>query len=140
MNIEECLQQGLLVKTEKDKEKARASLKMAEHKLQIAEKELNAKIAESAIISAYSAMFHCARAILFKDGFKERSHYAAWVYLNEKYGNAIERKFLLELGNLRLQRHELLYGLENSGSNDQDAKAAIDSARGFLERVKRLIS
>ena len=87
MNISDCLEQGLLVKIKPDPPKALASIEMAKHKLELAEKEIQAEIFENAIVTAYASMFHAARALLFKDGFKERSHFALFVFVNEKYSS-----------------------------------------------------
>jgi uncharacterized protein (UPF0332 family) len=140
MNVEDCLKEGLLVKSKPDLRKARASLEMAGHKLELAEKELEHRIFENAVISAYASMFHSARAILFGDGFKERSHYAVYVYLSERYSDKIERRYLNELNSLRLQRHELMYGLEKSiEAQESDAESAIQTAQGFSKAIKKII-
>ncbi len=140
MNVQECLDQGLLVKTKPDNEKAFSSIEMAKHKRELAEKEFEHDLFESAIISAYASMFHAGRALLFKGGFKERSHFAVYVFVNEKYANKIERKYLSELNSLRLQRHELMYGLEkNIEAQEEDADTAIKLANGFLQAVQKIV-
>lgn len=140
MNIEDCLKEGLLVKSKQDSEKAKSSVEMAEHKLEIAEKESENSLFESAVVSAYASMFHSARALLFRDGYKERSHYAVFVFVSEKYSSRIERKYLGELNSLRLQRHELMYGLEKSAEvREAEAESSIVLAKGFLESVKKII-
>lgn len=113
---------------------------MAKHKLELGEKEFEHDLFESAIISAYASMFHASHALLFKDGFKERSHFAVYVFVNEKYSNQIERKFLSELNSLRLQRHELMYGLEkNVEAQEEDADTAIKLANGFLQSIQKIV-
>ena len=141
MNIEECLEQGLLAKTKPDLEKANSSIEMALHKLELSETEFSHKLLESSTISAYTSMFHSARALLFQDGFKERSHFAVYVYINEKYSDRIERKYINELNFLRLQRHELMYGLEkNTEVRESEAGTAIKMAAGFLQRVQKILA
>lgn len=141
MNVDECLEKGLLKKENADLGKARSSLKMGRHKLEIARKEQGHGIYESALINAYTCMFHCARALLYKDGYKERSHYAVWVYLNEKYSGKLERKYLGEFEGLRVARHGLMYGLEEEDGEEcaQKAKEAIETAQGFMDAVERII-
>ncbi len=130
----------MLSKTAPDAAKAKSSLEMAEHKLGLAEEELVHDLFESAVISAYSSMFHSARSLLFKDGFKERSHYAIYVYVSEKYSNKIERKYVNELNSLRLARHDLMYGLEtDAGPSEFEATDATAMAKGFLQAVKKLV-
>ena len=140
VNVEDCLKEGLLDKAAPDAGKAKSSLEMAKHKLGLAEEELRHKLFESAVISAYSSMFHSARSLLFRDGFKERSHYAVYVYVSEKYSDKIERKYVNELNSLRLARHGLMYGLETgAGPSEFEARDATAMARGFLEAVKKLV-
>ncbi|MFH1544904.1 MAG: HEPN domain-containing protein [archaeon] len=140
MNIEECIEQGLLVESKPDLEKAESSVEMAQHKLEIAETEFKYKLFESAIISAYASMFHSARALLFRDGFKERSHFAVYVYVSEKYSSKIERKYLSELNFLRLQRHELMYGLgKHIKLQKSEADTTIKIANGFLQAIKKIL-
>lgn len=140
MNIEDCLEQGLLAKTRPDLQKAVSSVEMAKHKLELAEAEFDHRLFESALISAYTAMFHSARALLFRDGFKERSHFALYVYVSEKYGRKIERKYLTELNSLRLQRHDLMYGLEkNREAEESNADTAIKLADGFFLAVQKIL-
>lgn len=140
MNLNDCLEQGLLVKTKADPAKAKSSLEMAKHKLELSQTEFEHDIFEGAIINAYASMFHSARALLFKDGFKERSHFAVYVFVSEKYGNQIERKYLSELNALRLTRHELMYGLEKSAEvQESNADTAIKMAEGFLDAVRKIV-
>ncbi len=140
MNIEQCLEQGLLVKSKPEPDKAKSSIEMAQHKLKLAATEFGHTLYESAIISAYTSMFHSGRAILFRDGFKERSHFAVYVYINEKYGSKIERKYLSELNSLRLQRHDLMYGLEkNIEVQESDANTTIKIAEGFLQVIQKIL-
>lgn len=135
------MEKGLLKREMPDALKARSSLKMGKHKLEIAKKEMEHKIYESALINAYTCMFHCARALLYRDGYKERSHFAVGVYVNERYLGKIERKYLNELNALRVVRHGLMYGLEEEDAKEcaQKAKEAVETAEGFLKAVEKLI-
>jgi len=140
MNVDDCLRTGILVKIAPDRQKAGSSLGMALHKLSLAERELKHGIYENAVISAYTAMFHAARALLFKDGFKERSHYAVFVYVNEVYSNKLERRYLNALNSLRLQRHELMYGIEQEDETEKgEASGTIETATEFLGCVKKIV-
>lgn len=140
MNVEECVEKGLLKKEKPDAVKARESIKTAERKLDLAERELNAGIFENAVISAYTAMFHAARALLYKDGFKERSHYALCVFVAEKYGGRLEKRFVHALEALRLERHELTYGISGVPEIQKaEAGDAVEVAREFVAAVKKLV-
>jgi uncharacterized protein (UPF0332 family) len=140
VNVDECVEKGLLKRAEPDREKARESIKTAERKHGLAERELKARIFENAVISAYTAMFHAARALLYKDGFKERSHYALCVFVAEKYGGKLEKRFVHALEALRLERHELTYGINAVPEvRKTEAHDAVEVAREFVAAVKKLV-
>ena len=140
MNVDECILQGLLKKGKPDMQMALNSMKAAEHKLGIAQRELDAKIHETAIISAYAAMFHAGRALLYKDGFKERSHYAISVYIGEKYGSRLEQRFIHELDTLRSERHTLMYSIEELPDvSKAEAESALSVAQEFVSAIRKLL-
>ncbi len=84
-NYYDCIKEKLLRKIPPSKEKAEGSVKTAYKWIEEAERNLNSKAFNSSVISSYLAMFHSARAILFFDGFREKSHYCIARYLEEKY-------------------------------------------------------
>ena len=85
-------------------------------------------------------MFHAGRALLYKDGFSEKSHFGLFVYIKERYGNKLEPRFINELNSLRLERHELLYGLEKPEIKEVEAEDAIKIAEDFIKSIKSLIN
>jgi len=139
MNVEDCMLKGLLKEGPPSLEKAERSAQMAETKLELARREKTARIFESAIIAAYSSMFHASRAILFRDGYREKSHFGVFVYIKEKYSDKLEPRFINELNNLRLERHNLLYGLEKSDIQETEAEDTIKIAQDFLAAVQKII-
>ncbi len=141
MNLEECFSKGLLMKTRPDIEKARRSIETAEHKISLSKKEISAKIYEGAMISSYASMFHSGRALLFRDGVKERSHYAVYVYLKEKYRERIGDALINEFSALRLQRHEILYGFSDDGEKirKDDAENILSASNNFLSAIKAIL-
>ncbi len=136
MNIEECLEKGLLKHDRRDSEKVKKSIQIAEIKLKKAISLLKLKILDMAELNAYSAMFHASRALLFRDGYKEKSHYAIYVYLKEKYSSKIEPKFLNELNILRLERHGIFYGFEEPELKGEDIKKTILIAEEFIKKIE----
>ena len=81
-------------------------------------------------------MFHAARAILFRDGIKERSHECIPVYLKETYPQLETLANILD--SYRRFRHDAIYGLDFA-IDDKEAKAALDSAKEILEKIKIFI-
>ncbi|MFP3949999.1 MAG: HEPN domain-containing protein [Candidatus Micrarchaeia archaeon] len=139
MNTEQCIEKGLLKKVAPDAGKAMLALEIAEKNLGDAEKQIKAGLPRWAFIAAYTAMFHAGRAILYRDGVKERSHYCIYIYLREKYSEKIEPKYFTELNLLREQRHRTMYGDEKvrlRKIEEEEAENAVETARGFLEVVR----
>ena len=139
MDVKECLENGLLKKDKPDINKAKRSIEIAKSKLGKAEQLLEFEICDMALVNCYSSMFHSARALLFKDGFKEKSHYAVYVYLKERYYSKIELKFLNELNILRLDRHEVFYALEEPELDKAGLKKSIKLAGEFIESINKIL-
>lgn len=88
------------------------------------------------IFCSYTAMFHAARALLFRDGIKERSHICIVSYLRETYPNLKRLSNLLDI--YRRNRHNTLYALDVLISED-DAHQGIIDAELFYEKIKNII-
>jgi len=140
MKLEECFGKRLLRKERPDLEKSQRSMEVAETKLDEAEKAVSHKLFDAAIILAYTAMFHAARAILFRDGIVEKSHICLIEYLRETYVNTgkLREAAVNALDTLRIDRHETLYGLETK-SNEREAEYSLEKAKEFLMTVKDLV-
>ena len=137
-NVEDCFKYRLLRKTSPDMEKSRKSMEIAKKKLSEAERALSLGIFEFAVLEAYMTMFHAARALLYKDGIQEKSHFAVFVYLKEKYSGRIPLSIINFLNIHRIERHEAMYGLEYKPERD-DALTAINDARVFVSEAEKLI-
>ena len=137
-NVEDCFRFRLLRKINPDKEKTKRSLEISDIKLEEARKALNLKIFEYVILGSYMAMFHSARALLYKDGIQEKSHFALFIYLKEKYKNQIPINILNLLNIHRTERHEAMYGLEYRPT-EEDALTAVEDAKIFVKEVKKAI-
>jgi len=138
VNLHECFEKGLLKKEVPNKDKSRKSIQIAKHKLNLAKKLCKLNIFEEAVTNSYSAMFHAARSLLFKDGIREKSHYGLFVYLREEYSNKFEKRFLTELNALRLERHKISYGLETTKITKEEANTIVEVAAEFLVAVEKL--
>ena len=132
----ECFQKGLLKRTSPDTENALRSLKLSTNNIEDAVANLSIHRYRVVAISRYSAMFHAARAILFRDGIKERSHECIPVYLKEKYPELETLSNIID--SYRRFRHDAIYGLDFA-IDEEDAKAALNSAKEILEKIKFFI-
>ena len=139
-SLEDCISMGLLRKIPSSREKAENSINVALRWLDEAEKGLEIRIFNSSVLCSYLSMFHSARAILFRDGYREKSHYCIARYLEEKYVKygMLEEKWVELLDHYRSLRHTSQYSTE-SFTTREEAEHAFETAKEFLERMKRLL-
>ena len=137
----DCFKFRLLRKINPDIEKTNKSLEIAKAKLNGSkdilkiDKEL---LYRHAIVDSYTAMFHSTKALLYRDGIQEKSHFAVYIYLKENYGQKMPLNILNLLNIYRVERHEALYGLEYKPSKDE-AKQAINDAETFIMEIEKVI-
>lgn len=136
----ECIKKGLLRKIPPSKGKAERSIEKAKGWLQESEKNIEAGAHNSAVLSSYLAMFHSARAILFKDGYREKSHACVARYLEGLYvkKKLLDKKWVELLDHYRELRHSDQYNL-SFFTTETEAKKALESAKGFVEIMEDLI-
>jgi len=138
--LDKCFEKGLIRKILPSKERALKSIKKAKKWLKEAKENFKYGLFDSCLISSYSAMFHAARSLLLKDGFREKSHYCLVRYLEEKYVNTgkLNRIVVDLLDRFRELRHEDLYELDFFATK-HDAKEAIKSAEIVIKEIEKLI-
>jgi uncharacterized protein (UPF0332 family) len=93
-----------------------------------------------AIIALYNAFFHIAKALLFKDGIKEKSHYCVARYVESEYvlKDRLDKKFILVLDSLRDLRHTTQYSLDMIETNEDMNEIYIVSLE-FISEVEKLV-
>jgi uncharacterized protein (UPF0332 family) len=134
-NIDDCFERGLLRKAEPSRTKSDQSLLQAKEWLSEAEKNLEAEALRSAISSAYLAVFHSARAVLFRDGVREKSHYCIGLYL-QRYveDGTLEEDWPMLFDRIRSVRHADQYSFM-ALPIVEEVQAGIDLAERFIERM-----
>ena len=127
-------------KVEPSENKGMDSLNKAEDWIEEARKNKEASAYDSCISSAYMVMFHSARAILFRDGIREKSHFCIARYL-EKYieNELLEEKWVILLDRIRDVRHMDQYSLHHNAT-EEEAVSAFDSSKDFYSRMKKLFN
>jgi len=136
MKLADCFKKGLLKKTRQDLDNAMRSLELSRGNIEDAVENLSIHRYRVVAISSYTAMFHAARAILFRDGIKERSHECIPVYLKEKYPEL--EGMANTLDSYRRFRHDAIYGLDFI-MDETEAKASLDSAEEFVKKIRIII-
>lgn len=91
------------------------------------------------MMCSYLAMFHSARSILYRDGYREKSHYCVARYLESRYVShgSLEVEWVDLLDHYRELRHRNQYDV-NLNISPKEAEDAVDAAARFLERMKNL--
>ncbi|MEW6027278.1 MAG: HEPN domain-containing protein [Planctomycetota bacterium] len=136
----DCINKGLLRKIPPSKQQSERSLEKAGKWLLEVARSLEGQAYHSAVLTSYLAMFHSARAILFRDGFREKSHFCIARYLEEHYAKKrlLENKWIELLDHYRELRHNDQYDLSFMAT-EEEARNALASARDFVERMALLL-
>ncbi len=134
MNIKNCFKKGLLRKCDFSSEIAAKEIENAKRHLKNASHCFEDEIFDLAIVSVYTSMFHAARAILFRDGIKERSHICVMIYIKEEYSHLKEYATILDT--YRRSRHTMLYGIDVDMIAD-DASQGISLAEEFIIAIEK---
>lgn len=139
-SYKDCVDRKLLKRVPPSKEKALQSIEKAKKWLKESHKTFKSEAFNSSVLASYMGMFHSARAILFLDGCREKSHACIARYLEEKYSKTgkLERKWIDLLDHHREIRHEDQYNLSFYTTQDE-AKRALASSSGFLDRMEILL-
>jgi len=117
----------------------RKELNAAEQDLAEAQDRLGNQRYKYAIINSYYATFHSARALLYSQGLRERSHYCLSVAIEALFVETgqLEARFVRDLNNLMSMREEADYaGSSSSGA----AFLCVQYAGEFLERSRSMLS
>jgi len=138
--LDECYERGLLQTVEPSEEKAKASLGRAHEWLEEAKEDLAINAVRSALSAVYMGYFHAARAMLFRDGIREKSHYCIGVYL-EWYveSGQLEEEWAALFNRYRKLRETDQYDL-GSRPTAQEAGSAIKGAGRFIARMETLLA
>lgn len=132
-----CIERGLLRKIPPSKEKAVQSVEKAKALFDEAKANLEEERINSAVIVAYMAIFHAARAVLFKDGYREKSHECIIRYLEEKHpGIGTERIEALE--KYKSERTHTQYDVSYNPSEEQ-AEKMIKFTGKFIQTIEELL-
>ena len=136
MRLDDCYKKGLLRSVDISPEMVDRELSRAHHHLQNARQCIDDDMPDLAVVSVYTSMFHTARALLFRDGIKERSHVCILEYLKEKYPQLHD--FVPVMDMYRRSRHTMLYGTDAEVISD-DAVEGMRMAEMFVNAVQKLL-
>lgn len=138
IDLNECMQKGLIRKFHPSQQKAEACITKSKTLLLEAQAELKDRRYNSATIMGYVVLLNLCRAILFRDGYRERSHACTTRYLEEKYKGIIKQEDIELLDHYRETRHEVQYEAEYL-AGEEDAKQIVQFAETFLKQIEKII-
>ena len=103
-----------------------------------AEESLHGGDYKWASVQAYYSMFHAAKALVLKKGYREKSHYCLLVALKELYvkANELEQEFVDNFEMVMDTRHEADYALIY---DKESAEIAIENAKVFVHKTQGLL-
>ena len=139
-SVDECFERGFLRKVDPSRIKSQQSLRLARDWLSEAEANFEAETYRSALSSAYLAVFHSARAVLFRDGVREKSHYCIGLYLQTYVENdELEEEWPMLFDRIRSVRHADQYSFQ-AKPTDEEVISGLHLADSFINRMELLLS
>lgn len=136
--FEECLQKGKLRDFPAGKRLSEKELKSADGDLIEAKESYKNKKFKWATIQGYYSMFHTARALVYSQGVRERSHYCLIVALKEFF---VSKKLLSpKIAEMLQHGKTLREGADYySQWSEEGAKQLIENADTFLNKAKQML-
>jgi uncharacterized protein (UPF0332 family) len=125
-----------LAKIKPDEKLVRKEIEGAESDFGTATKSLMNKDFKWATIQGYYSIFHAARALLYAKGFREKSHYALLIAVQELYCNELEQSLIQGFEDAMNLRQTADYGLTFS---QEGAFGVMETAKRFLQITKEIL-
>jgi len=138
ISFEECLKLGFLRRVPPSKRQSEEQLKKAIVLLEEAKKAAQSSSPNSAVISGYAAMLDAARAVLLRDGYREKSHACVARYLEAKYSDKIGSSLVDLFDEYRDKRHKTMYSAEYYPTIEE-AQRIVRFAEKFVRRIEEFL-
>ena len=136
--FERCIKERRLIKIKPSNEMIQKELDSAEYDLERSRNSLEEEDFKWAVVQSYYSMFHAAKALVSKRGYREKSHFCLVIALRELYVKEDELNAEM-VENIELcmnLRHEADYGLTY---HQESAETAIKYAEEFLNTALKLL-
>jgi len=136
--FKQCLEMKKIVSFARGKNLVRKELSVAKSDLEDAEAGYENGRYKWSTIQAYYAMFHAARALVYSQGYREKSHYCLAIALKALFVDegTMEAQSVRDFLNAMNLREAADYEAEFSQAG---AKAAIASAEKFIEKAAAIL-
>jgi len=135
--FEKMLEERRIIKGKVTQEMIAKELKSAEYDLNKAKLSYDESDFKWAIVQAYYAMFHGIRALVYRKGYREKSHYALKIAFKELFVDAgmLEKKYYKYFEDAMDLRESADYLSEYS---EVGAKEAVENAGELLGNVRSI--
>lgn len=130
------LEERRLIKIETDRKLVLKEMEGAESDLETARKSLQDENLKWATIQGYYSIFHAARGLLYSKGFREKSHYALLVAIQELFHNELDPSLIQGFEDAMNLRQTADYGLTFS---EEGALDVIKTGEKFLLNAKKIL-
>ncbi len=129
-----CLEDTKIIPFARGKSLVRKELSVAKSDLSDAKAGYESGRYKWSTIQAYYAMFHAARALIYSQGYREKSHYCLAIALRALFveEGQVEAEYMRDFLNAMSLREAADYEAEFSMDG---AKAVIASAERFIEQA-----
>lgn len=117
---------------------AKKSLKRGVSILDEIPKLKDTKLLEITEQRLYQGFFHMIKALLYKDGVKERSHYCTILYVKETYGKSLESEIsIMEV--LKDLRNQSQYGIESPSLDEEEINDWLKTGEMLHQKIARFL-
>ncbi|VVC02388.1 HEPN domain protein [uncultured archaeon] len=136
--FKKCLDENKLAEVKDAADLIVKELLAAEADLASAQTSLREENHKWATVQAYYSMFHAAKALIYKKGYREKSHQCLAIALKALYvdENKMEEKHYNHFRDCMALRHDADYGMVYSA---ESAKEVVGWADEFLKIAKTLL-
>jgi uncharacterized protein (UPF0332 family) len=139
LEFERCLDKHWLVKMSEARHLVTKELKVARDDLNEAESSYNREGYKWSTIQSYYAMFHSARALLYSQGLREKSHHCLSVAIRHLFVSqgVLDEKLIDDMDDARALREDADYRAEFSSTG---ARHSLNAGRRLVDRVGELLA
>lgn len=137
-DFEKCLQNRRIVKQDYAEHLVDGELAVGKKDLKRAKLTFEEGDYKWATIPAYYSMFHAARALLFKKGYREKSHFCLKAAIQALFVDEgiMDKEYVDDFDTTMLLRETADY---KDDFSKEGAEAAIENAERFLEKTEEIL-
>ena len=134
--LERMLDERRLTRIRADRGLICKALRESEADLSEAKDSLERGKFKWATIQGYYSAFHAVRALIYRKGLREKSHYALLIALRSLYDEELGMDLIERFGNAMTLREAADYG---TTSSEAGAKETMEAANALLNKAKKVL-